>query len=250
MRHQDISEYYIPPLIAHRGASAYAPENTLASFLCAHQHGAEWVETDIYLTADQEIICIHDENLHRYTGVSCKVTQTNYAELLRYDIGSWFDIKYADQRIVKLKDALIMLSQLNMGINIEIKPQPNMNNLVKKCIKLIKEYWPARLKPPLISSFDHQALTLARQFDPHIPLGLLLDKWDKEWITKAANLKCISVHLPYRLAITSHIKAIKKRGYKLLVFTINDKTIANNLFAKQIDSIFSDYPNLLTIKNK
>ncbi len=108
-------------VIAHRGASAYAPENTLAAFSLAADMGAHWFELDCTLTKDGEVIVIHDDTIDRTTGVEGVVAEMTLAELKRYDAGSWFDAKFAGERLPMLGEALDLGKDRRIGVYIEIK---------------------------------------------------------------------------------------------------------------------------------
>ncbi|MBN2310352.1 MAG: glycerophosphodiester phosphodiesterase, partial [Candidatus Hydrogenedentes bacterium] len=93
-------------VIAHRGASAYAPENTLAAFQLAHEMGADWFELDCTLTKDGQVLVIHDDSVERTAGVKRHVSDMTLAELKELDAGSWKDPKYAGERLPTLAEAL------------------------------------------------------------------------------------------------------------------------------------------------
>jgi len=108
-------------VIAHRGASAYAPENTLAAFALAAEMGADWFELDCTLTSDGEVVVIHDDTIDRTTGAEGRVADLTMAELKEYDVGSWFDPKFADERFPTLGEALDLGSARGIGVYVEIK---------------------------------------------------------------------------------------------------------------------------------
>src|SRR5262245_86406 len=103
-----------PPLIAHRGASAYAPENTLAAFKKAKELGAQWLEFDVQLTACGEIVVFHDERLERTTNGRGWIHEKPYSYLKTLDAGSWFNSQFAGEKIPTLVEALEFLRQNNL----------------------------------------------------------------------------------------------------------------------------------------
>ena len=113
----------LPWVIAHRGASSIAPENTASSFKSAKALGAEWVEFDVMLTADRIPIVFHDRSLARITRLQKKVNQVPSSLLKDLDAGGWFSSRFKDERIPTFKGALQICPDLELGINIELKPR-------------------------------------------------------------------------------------------------------------------------------
>lgn len=111
-------------VIAHRGASAYAPENTLAAFELAFEKGADWFELDCTLSKDDAVIVIHDDDLERTTDLEGRVRDLTLAELKKADAGSWYDAKFAGERLPTLGEALD-LAKGRIGVYIEIKDSDN-----------------------------------------------------------------------------------------------------------------------------
>lgn len=124
-----------PPIIAHRGASKYTPENTFAAFRKAKELGINWVEFDVMLTADGEVVVIHDETLERTTNGTGAVIAQAYSYLRTLDAGSWFDPSFANEKIPTLREVIKLLNELDMFANIEIKAQSgNEETTAKKSI--------------------------------------------------------------------------------------------------------------------
>lgn len=233
-------------VIGHRGAAAYAPENTLASFEAARRLGCQEIEFDVMLSQDDEPFIFHDENLKRTTNGRGEFGQVSADYLRSLDAGSWYSKQFRDQRIPSLQEAILWLNETGMRANIEIKPYPNRTEATSMAVlSQIHHYWPADKALPLVSSFDREALIFCRKFAPEMPLGLLLDRWNDDALAWAADLQCFSVNLSRRIAKASRIAALKKEGYKVYVYTINRKRQALKFFALGVDAIFSDYPDLL-----
>lgn len=125
-------------VVAHRGASAYAPENTLAAFGLAHEMGADWFELDCTLTSDSEIIVIHDDTVDRTTDGSGLVKDLALGHLKTLDAGSWKDPKYAGERLPTLGESL-NYSKGRIGVYIEIKDSDDDTALRRKILRLAED---------------------------------------------------------------------------------------------------------------
>lgn len=108
---------------AHRGSSAYAPENTMISFRKALQLGANGIELDLQRTKDGKIVIFHDKNIDKKSNGKGKISDYTYKKLLDFDFGSWFDIKYKDERIVLFENFAKEFLSKNLTFAIELKQE-------------------------------------------------------------------------------------------------------------------------------
>jgi len=243
--------FVIGQIIAHRGASAYAPENTIAAFDQAKALGGRMIEFDVMLSADGEAFVFHDDALKRTTNGSGEFGLVTSEYLRSLDAGSWFSKQFHGEEIPTFYEVLKWLEVHNMQANIEIKPYPNCTEQTTLAVlSAINQVWPSDKKLPLISSFDRDALKLCRQMSPNMSLGLLLHHWDNNWQELAHELGCISVHLNKWIVTKNRINEIKEAGYKVCVYTVNSKRQAKKLFRWGVDAIFSDYPDLVEFVQK
>lgn len=233
-------------VIAHRGASAYAPENTLAAFEKAAALGARWVEFDVMLAACGEVIVIHDESLERTSNGRGQVGQYTYNELKTLDAGTWFDARFSGEGIPRLIDVIDCLAKFQLGANIEIKPLPGQDcETAERALSLIQSHWPSHCPAPLVSSFSLESLSLIRQAAPEIALGLLQHEWRGDWLALADDLNCQSVHLNRKIINAERVNDIKKSGRFVLSYTVNDPKQASEFFNMGVDAVFTDYPDLI-----
>lgn len=237
----------IDRIIGHRGACAYAPENTIASFDKALSLGCHFIEFDVMLSADGEPFVIHDESLKRTTNGRGDVGRVNAEYLQSLDAGSWFSKRFKDEKIPHFKEVLKWLTFTGVNANIEIKPYPGQGaQTTTAVLSYINRHWPAGKAMPLVSSFDNNALALARSLAPELPLGMLLHVWDDNWKNLADSLQCFSVHLNRRIVTASRVMAIKEAGFRVFAYTVNRKRQALRLLDLGVDALFSDYPDLLS----
>lgn len=236
----------VDKVIGHRGAAAYAPENTIAAFDKALSLGCRFIEFDVMCSADGEPYLIHDDTLKRTTNGRGGVGQVESAYLQSLDAGSWFSRHFKGEPVPHFKDALKWLSFSDVQANIEIKPYPGtVEQTAVAVLSHIHRYWPQGKELPLVSSFEWDALLLCRSIAPEMPLGLLLHEWDDQWFQKAKQLECFSVHFNRKILTSDRVKAVKDQGYIVCAYTVNRKRLANKLFNWGVDAVFSDYPDLL-----
>lgn len=229
-----------PRLFAHRGAAGYAPENTLASFKKAKELGAEWVELDIQLTADNHLIVFHDDTLERTSNGKGVVTDFTLAELKKLDAGSWYSNEYTDEKISTLSEVLDYLTSASLNVNIEIKNnEEKIKKTVETLIELLATYQP-KLEI-IISSFSLEALQLLNELYCEFPLALLAHDWSEAYIKKAVELQCAAFHLNHKLIKAPRLKQLKATGMKVGAYTVNHKKTAQSYFDMGIDGIFTDY---------
>lgn len=233
----------IPSVIAHRGASGSAPENTLAALYAAKVLGAKWVEFDVKMAGCGQLCLIHNNNLSITSNGLGLVSETAYKDLAQLDAGAWFSEKFRGERIPRLIDAIHCLDACKLSANIELKPDRGRENqMALKLVATLKRRWPDHMPAPLISSFSIKCLRKIRSLDKNIPIGLLLYRWTRRWKRLVNELDCISVHCQHRSLTPRRIKALKKQNCSILAYTVNSIEAGKRLFSLGVDGIFTDYP--------
>ncbi len=236
----------IPKVIGHRGAKAYAPENTLAALHTAADMGVGWVEVDVKLTKDGVAILFHDDELERCTSGSGLVKDTDWSTLQELDAGSWFGESFLDEKIPSLEEALNVILSRGMGVNLEIKPCAGRERETAEiALDLATRIWPDDLPPPLISSFQHVSLETALDMMPEWPRGLLLEEHLPNWRDLATYLSVATINIDGRKATPGQIAEYLDFGKPVLAYTINDPRHALDLFQQGIASVFSDTPDII-----
>tara|TARA_R110000868_G_scaffold134591_3_gene346660 strand:- start:202 stop:939 length:738 start_codon:yes stop_codon:yes gene_type:complete len=233
-----------PPVIAHRGASADAPENTMAAFTRAIQLGIEWVEFDVMLAACGTPIVFHDETLERTTNTTGFVKDHSYAYLRTLDAGSWFHASFAGERIPSLAQVAEFLADTGLHANVEIKPLPGQGEqTVIETLKVLSPFFDASSPSILFSSFSVPVLEFLRARAPRCHMGLLMHDWLPTWQASVDSLQCVSIHAENDMLTEERVKHLKCSGKELLSYTVNDIDRAEALFSWGVDAVFSDCPD-------
>lgn len=233
-----------PPVIGHRGAAGYAPENTLASIRAAAALGIRWVEFDARLTADGEIVLFHDEQLERTTNGVGRVADLSLADLRELDAGAWFGEPFRGARIPTLSEVLALLGTLGMRANVEIKPDAGREQQTGDAVaRTLAREWPRELPLPIVSSFKIESLTAARELLPDVPHALIVVDVPPDWRQCLEALGCTALHCADRGLTRDLAGEIRAAGYGLRCYTINDGETAERLFDWGVEAVFSDYPD-------
>lgn len=234
----------LPALIAHRGYSATAPENTLAAVRAAHQAGATWVELDVQLLGDGTPVIWHDGDVARCSNGRGGLASMSWAKAQTLDAGSWFGDRYAGEKMPSLTEMLALINELEMGVNMEIKV-----NKGRDPIALVERALPEMLDtlPPerlIISSFNASALGHCRQFasKERLALGVLFGSVPKSWREQCEAIEAFSVHPHWPRLKRAQADAMQRDGYQILCYTANDPSAFHNRWEWGIGSVITDEP--------
>jgi len=232
-----------PRVIAHRGAKATSPENTLASIRQAVAEGATWIEFDVKLTSDGHPILMHDPTLERTTNGKGNVADTPLDAIRALDAGSWFGGRFAGEKVPTLEEALEVMSGLAMGFNLEIKPCPGREaETAQAAVRCVKQRWPGYLPTPIFSSFRAESLAASRAAEPEIPRGFLFERLPADWQRQASELGCAAIHPNARNLTREEVAAVKGAGFPVLAWTVNEPARARELIAWGVDALITDNP--------
>ena len=222
----------LPKVIGHRGAMAYQPENTLASFREARKRGATWIEIDVKLTADGVPIVMHDESLKRTMGVDRLVAQTARAELPK-DVPSF-------------EETIALCGELGLGCNVELKPCKGREaETGRVAVEVLRRHWPRHLPAPLLSSFKDASLVAARDAAPQYARALLVSELKEDWQMRAMAVDAAGMNVGSRRLTAAGAVAVKRAGYALSVWTVNDPDEAKALVGMGADCIITDAPDIV-----
>lgn len=235
----------LPLILGHRGASAHAPENTLAAFRLACAQGADGIELDVKLSADGAMVVIHDQTVDRTTGGSGKVNSLKLEEIKRLDAGSFFSPAFKGEPIPTLEEVFAAVGQ-DLLINVELTNYASLGDaLPELAADLIRRM--GLESKVIISSFSPFNLVRFQRRLPGLPLGLLTMPGPAGVI-----LRTLTGWLTPRQALHPHFSDVTpalvaryhRRGRKVNVWTVDQPEEMNRLAALRVDAIITDDPAL------
>ena len=230
-------------VVGHRGAMAHAPENTLASFRKAMELRAHAAECDVRLTADGEVVLLHDPTVDRVTNGTGFVGALTLRELKRLDAGSWFGPQYAGERIPTLAELLELVRSSSMELVIELKGEPEPPPaLIARTVELVRSY--GMCSRTCIISFNHACLRAVTQLDPSIATGILFGHATPEPIDEALAVGARSLRPHHSRVTAALVSAAHALGLAVHAWTANSPELVRALAAMGVDSIGTDAPDV------
>lgn len=249
-----------PTVIAHRGASAYAPENTLAAVDKAAALGIRWVENDVQRTRDGELVVLHDDNLRRTTDVEevfpdrapWKVNDFTAAEIARLDAGSWFGPAYADVRVPTLEQYVHRVDRNHQKLLLEIKNPELYPGIEQQTLKVLaNESWldQAHRSKLIVQSFSADAVRTVHELKPDVKTGLLgtpkiADLTVYAQFTDQINPSHSTISTGYVSAVQAFTGAHDK-PLQVFTWTVNDAATARRVAGYGVDGIITNTPDVV-----
>jgi glycerophosphoryl diester phosphodiesterase len=231
-----------PWVIAHRGASACAPENTMAAFRRAVELGAQFIETDLHLSRDGHIVAIHDDTLGRTCNGSGLVIEHTLEELRQLDAGSWFSPEFAGQTIPTLEEILELSGQADLSLYLEIKGGSGYG-IERALAAALHERREAH--GVVVLSFEARALEVVHQLDRVLMTGLLFEDSKVDSIERAVKIGARQL-APRGDRVTPELVArAHAHGLQVVTWTINEPEHMRALIAAGVEGIMTDYPDRL-----
>jgi glycerophosphoryl diester phosphodiesterase len=229
-------------VIAHRGASGNAPENTMAAFRKAVALGATFIETDLHLSRDARFVAMHDATLNRTTNGQGAVHDMTLAELRKLDAGSWFGSEFAGERIPTLDEILEFSKKNDVVFYLEMKPAGSWGG-EHALIGALRES--GEIPRTVVISFDASIVLSLRKIEPTLMTGLLYDGQVEKPIQKAVEIGARQLAVRGDLVTPALIAEARKKDLQIVCWTVNHPAHMRMLIAAGVDGIMSDYPERL-----
>ena len=223
-------------VVAHRGASSLAPENTLSSVRKALELGADHCEIDVQLTKDGEVVLMHDSRLKRTAGQPGYLTDFTLDELRNFEAGSWYSPNFQGEPIPTLRE-VIRAVEKKMLLNIEIKVSKEDTDIASKVVDII--HAEDIRKRCMVTSFDRSTVEKIKELDPRITTGLIFgqkypkDVFDGNWEVLSCN---------YRVVNAEFVARARESKKNIYVWTVDDKEEMLRLMELQVDGIITNRP--------
>ncbi|ASJ75636.1 glycerophosphodiester phosphodiesterase family protein [Granulosicoccus antarcticus] len=231
-------------IIAHRGASGNAPENTLAALSLAADEGASCVEIDVSISADHIPFVHHDDTLERCTTGTGLLCDSNAADLDQLDASKGM-ANFIGEPLPRLSAVFDLLEARGMGLNLEIKPRKGLEKeTVEAICSLVGKSWPSHL-PLVFSSFSRLSLELARDRLPQTPRGLLVGGIPSNWQSLMSELECRNIHCDGNALTPEQAAELLAANVGIFCYTINDVDRARMLLEMGVHGVITDFPKRL-----
>lgn len=235
---EKIAIFHETTITAHRGSSLSAPENTMAAFELAVENMADYIELDVQMTKDGELVIMHDSNALRTTGVNREISDMTLAEVKQLDAGSYYSADYAGEQVPTLEEVLDY-TKGKIRVNIEIK-SGNYGTLVSdKVAELISEK--NMMTDCVVTSFEIELLDRVKELKPQIQVGYILVVAYGDFYNMD-NVDFFSINAAF---LTKRmVDAIHNSGKQIHAWTVNNQSSIKNLTNKGVDNIITDDPVL------
>lgn len=231
-------------IIAHRGASQIAPENTLAAFRAAFEQGANWVEFDVSRLGDNTPVIHHDSTLGRCTTSTASLREIKKSDLVRIGAGKLHAKEFANEAIPTLQQTLDLLEANGMYANLEIKTHDDPPGVLAKsvCTALAERSWAS--ERVIVSSFDHEELAAFRSMMPECAVAALWTRPPLDFRKTLTELRASAVHLKYSHLSQSFLQEATSYGFDVRVYTVNRPAVMAPFRDLGLTSIITDHPPL------
>ncbi len=234
-----------PAIFAHRGSSAFAPENTLAAFTLAKQQGADAIELDAKLSTDGQVVVMHDDSVDRTTNGHGKVAALTLSDLKGLDAGGKFNQAFKGEKIPTLDEVFETVGR-QIFINVELTNYSSpTDDLPDRVVSLVKEY--SLENSVLLSSFNFIALIRARFLAPSLPLGLLTLPRSAGIILHSKLVRFgpqLALHPAYEDVGVKLVQSAHRSQCRVHTYTVNQPDAIRQAFSDGVDGIFTDDPPL------
>ncbi|WP_421893513.1 glycerophosphodiester phosphodiesterase [Marinoscillum sp.] len=244
-------------IIAHKGASGIAPENTLAAFREAIEMGVDMIELDVRNTKDEEIVVFHDEFLDRTTNGTGAVHDYTLEEIRQLDAGSWFDPKFREERVPTLKEALDLINgKCKVLIEVKHMDHPHYHDFAEKLVDVIRAEkngydW------IILQSEEVEYIEAAHEYDDHVQTKKLMISEDSApliafYVETKMHLgrakeddRMKALNPEYHTLSTRRVFRMHARGFQVYTYSPNNREDMVKMLHMGVDGIITDYPQIL-----
>ncbi|MGP3959023.1 glycerophosphodiester phosphodiesterase [Nonomuraea sp. 3N208] len=238
--------------VAHRGASAYAPENTIAAFELAGKQRADMFELDVQETKDHELVLMHDTTLSRTTDVErvfpglspWNVGDLTLTQIGKLDAGSWLSDEYAGEPVPTLGEALRAMSGSGMGLLLEVKKPELYPGIERRIADELRRHssWlsPGRL---VVQSFNFESMRRFHRLLPDVPIGLLGTPTTAE-LPELARF-ADQINPQYTTLTPSYVRRVHDLGMQVLAWTVDNPDVMRRMLTYRVDGIITNKPDVL-----
>jgi len=227
-------------VIAHRGASSYAPENTLAAFDLALEMGATHIELDVHTTRDGHLVVIHDDAVDRTTNGSGAVSETTLADLRTLDAGAWFDARFAGQRIPTLGE---IFERYTGRTHVHVEIKGHTAGLTKRTIDLVRASGMAG--HVTVTSFQKLRLEEARAYAPELPTGWLVPAVTDATIEEARTLGLTQLCPRASVVTPELVQRLHAEGFVVRAWGVSNEDLMRRVVAAGADGTTVNFPDIL-----
>ncbi|MGN0317490.1 MAG: glycerophosphodiester phosphodiesterase family protein [Lachnospira sp.] len=235
---EKIAVFHETQITAHRGASAAAPENTMAAFSLAMNNLADSIELDVQLTKDGKIIVMHDSSAKRTTGTDRLISDMTLKEVKQLDAGSWFSEEFKGEKVPSLEEVLELVSG-KINLNIEIKNTDRSDEMAEKLVELLHKY--NMVNNVVVTSFDKDVLLKVKEREPGVQVGYILSvAYGNFYEIEGVDFFSMNASFLSKRVV----EEIHNSGKQVHAWTVNSETSIRNLANMGVDAIITDEPVL------
>lgn len=242
---QQSKKVHMPDMLsfAHRGASSVAPENTRAAFAKGVELQADYLECDVHLSKDGELVIMHDDRVDRTTNASGYISDFTLAELRNLDVGSTYSEEFAGESIMTLNE-LIEEFYEQVGLLIELKNPQAYPGIEEKVVSLLLEY--EDVSSIIIQSFDVESMRKIHALLPDLQVGVLIRPTESFLSTKSIeDLTSFATYINFNVSFVNKrmVNKIHDQGGKVLVWSKKDKKLVTKAQKYGVDGVITDFSN-------
>jgi glycerophosphoryl diester phosphodiesterase len=229
-------------VMAHRGSSSTAPENTVSSIRRAILDGAGYAEIDLQETADGVVVLMHDHNAHRTTGINKNMWEIQFQELRQASSGAWFSPRFQEEKVPTFEE-VVNTAKGNIKLNIELKNNGHQKRLAEKTVEILKQKHFDR--DCVVSSFDDRLLKTVKFLDRNIKTALIIGRKPEalDMALKSQDYEAISIN--FTVIDQDFMKLAKANNKEVFAWTVNDPKAMTDLLHLGVNNIITNYPDRL-----